>query len=214
MKESVKLMLVDDHKLVRSGLKSLLAIHDHIEVIAEASTGKEAIEVVSSVPVDIILMDIRMPDESGIVACRTITDKYPDIKVIMLTSYDEDDMIYDAIVAGASGYLLKEIDMQQLLQSINKLANGESLLDPAMTMKVMKRLRQGNLSEEKDKLTPQEKLVLVYISQGKTNREIGKTMHLSEKTIRNYLSTIFSKLEIHNRAEAAAYAVRQHLDQQ
>ncbi|SDZ10518.1 DNA-binding response regulator, NarL/FixJ family, contains REC and HTH domains [Evansella caseinilytica] len=213
MNHPIRVMLVDDHTVVRSGLKSLLSVHDHIKVVAEASSGREAVAKASSIEMDLILMDIRMQEGSGITACKTITEKYPHIKVIMLTSYDEDDIIYDSIVAGASGYLLKEIDTIELIQSIEKVAKGESLLDPAATLKVMNRLRRGETMKETEKLTPQEKQVLSFIANGKTNREIGKAMHLSEKTIRNYVSNIFSKLDLHNRAEAAAYAVRNKLDE-
>ncbi|MBM4764736.1 response regulator transcription factor [Bacillus sp. B15-48] len=213
MSKSIKLMLVDDHTVVRAGLKSILSMHDHIEVVAEAASGKEAVAKASNDDINLILMDIRMPNDSGIEACKAITSKYPNIKVIMLTSDDDDDVIYDSILAGANGYLLKEIDTKELIQSIEKVARGESLLDPAVTLKIMNRLRQGKTMIETEKLTAQEKHVLAYIAHGKTNREIGKEMHLSEKTIRNYASTIFSKIEVHNRAEAAVYAVRHKLDQ-
>lgn len=215
MGKLIKLMLVDDHVVVRSGLKSLLSRYQHFNIVAEASSGSEAILLIEkATDIDIILMDIRMPNESGIVACKVITDKYPHIKVIMLTSYDEQEIIYQSIVSGASGYLLKEINTKQLIESIEKVSRGEMLFDSRTTLNVLNMLKKAETKKENEELSLQEKRVLAYLVKGMTNRQIGEALHLSEKTIRNYVSTIFSKIGVNNRAEAAAYAVRNQLDKE
>ncbi|MCF6094914.1 response regulator transcription factor [Microaerobacter geothermalis] len=210
----IKLMLVDDHEVVRVGLRSLLSVYDHIEVVAEACHAEEAIRFALEKKPDIILMDVRMPGQSGVDACREILKHLPSTHVIMLTSYDDEEIIYQSILAGASGYILKEINSQDLIHAIEAVSEGKSLLDPAITTKVLQKIRRSNEEDHKlHDLTPQEKQVLTLISQGMTNREIAETMMLSEKTIRNYVSQILSKLEVHNRAEAAAFAVRHHLEE-
>jgi DNA-binding NarL/FixJ family response regulator len=209
-----RIILVDDHEVVRLGLKSLLERHPQFEVIAEAGSAKEALEQVERLLPDVVLMDIRLPGTSGIEACEEITKKFPDIKVIMLTSYAEDDMLFSAIRAGASGYVLKQIGAEDLMKAIEAVGRGEALLDPAVTQRVFQEVRRAVKEEESSAfstLSQQEKHVLILVSEGRTNREIAKALFLGEGTVRNYVSSILSKLGVSNRAEAAAYAVEHNL---
>jgi two-component system response regulator DevR len=209
-----RILLVDDHEVVRLGLKSLLDRHPNFEVVAEASTAREAVERVESYSPDVVVMDIRLPGGSGIEACEEITEKYPDSKVIMLTSYAEDEMLFSAIRAGAAGYVLKQIGGEDLVRAIEAVGRGEALLDPAVTQRIFQEVRKAAKEEEASAfsaLTQQEKHVLLLVSEGKTNREIAKALFLGEGTVRNYVSSILSKLGVSNRAEAAAYAVEHNL---
>lgn len=209
-----RIVLVDDHEVVRLGLKSLLERHPQFEVIAEAGSAKEAMEQVERLLPDVVLMDIRLPGTSGIEACEEITKKFPDIRVIMLTSYAEDDMLFSAIRAGASGYVLKQIGAEDLMKAIEAVGRGEALLDPAVTQRVFQEVRRAVKEEESSAfstLSQQEKHVLLLVSEGRTNREIAKALFLGEGTVRNYVSSILSKLGVSNRAEAAAYAVEHNL---
>lgn len=209
-----RILLVDDHEVVRLGLKALLEQHPHFEVIAEAATAKEAIEQVERYLPDVVLMDIRLPGASGIEACEEITNNYPDTKVIMLTSYAEDEMLFSAIRSGASGYVLKQIGAEDLMKAIEAVGRGEALLDPAVTQRVFQEVRRAVREEEASafaNLSQQEKHVLLLVSEGRTNREIAKALFLGEGTVRNYVSSILSKLGVSNRAEAAAYAVEHNL---
>lgn len=209
-----RIVLVDDHEVVRLGLKSLLEHHPQFEIVGEAGTAKEAIEQVELIRPDVVLMDIRLPGASGVEACEEITQKYPDTKVIMLTSYAEDEMLFSAIRAGASGYVLKQIGGADLIHAIEAVGRGEALLDPAVTQRVFQEVRRAVKEEEASafsNLSQQEKHVLLLVSEGKTNREIAKALFLGEGTVRNYVSSILSKLGVSNRAEAAAYAVEHNL---
>ena len=209
-----RIILVDDHEVVRLGLKSLIERHPQFEVVGEAGNAKEALELVERQLPDVVLMDIRLPGTSGIEACEEITKKFPDIRVIMLTSYAEDDMLFSAIRAGASGYVLKQIGAEELLHAIEAVGRGEALLDPAVTQRVFQEVRRAVKEEESmafSTLSQQEKHVLILVSEGRTNREIAKTLFLGEGTVRNYVSSILSKLGVSNRAEAAAYAVEHSL---
>lgn len=209
-----RIVLVDDHEVVRLGLKSLLEHHDAFEVIGEASSAKEALELVARLHPDIVLMDIRLPGTSGIEACEEITNQHPNSKVVMLTSYAEDEMLFSAIRAGASGYILKQIGGDDLIRAIEAVGRGEALLDPAVTQRVFQEVRRAVKEEEASafaNLSQQERHVLMLVSEGKTNREIAKTLFLGEGTVRNYVSSILSKLGVSNRAEAAAYAVEHNL---
>jgi two-component system response regulator DevR len=209
-----RILLVDDHEVVRLGLRALLERHPHFEVIAEASTAREAIDRVKQYSPDVVVMDIRLPGGSGIEACEEITENYPDSKVIMLTSYAEDEMLFSAIRAGAAGYVLKQIGGEDLVKAIEAVGRGEALLDPAVTQRIFQEVRKAAKEEEASAfaaLTQQEKHVLVLVSEGKTNREIAKALFLGEGTVRNYVSSILSKLGVSNRAEAAAYAVEHNL---
>jgi two-component system response regulator DevR len=209
-----RILIVDDHEVVRIGLKSLLDRYDHFEIVGEVGSAKEAIEKVSKIHPDVVLMDIRLPGVSGIEACEEITNNYPDTKVIMLTSYAEDEMLFSAIRAGASGYVLKQIGAEDLVHAIESVGRGEALLDPAVTQRVFQEVRRAVKEEEASafaNLSQQERHVLLLVSEGRTNREIAKTLYLGEGTVRNYVSSILSKLGVSNRAEAAAYAVEHSL---
>jgi DNA-binding NarL/FixJ family response regulator len=209
-----RIILVDDHEVVRLGLKSLLDRHPQFDVVGEASSARDALEQVAALEPDVVVMDIRLPGTSGIEACEQIVDKYPNIKVIMLTSYAEDEMLFSAIRAGASGYVLKQIASEELIKAIEAVGRGEALLDPAVTQRVFQEVRRAVKEEEASAfahLSQQEKHVLLLVSEGKTNREIAKNLFLGEGTVRNYVSSILSKLGVNNRAEAAAYAVEHSL---
>jgi DNA-binding NarL/FixJ family response regulator len=208
------IMLVDDHEVVRVGLKTLLERHPEYEVIGEASSAREAIEKTESLQPDVVVMDIRLPGVSGIDACEEIVKRWPDTKVLMLTSYAEDEMLFSAIRAGASGYVLKQIGSEDLVKALESVGSGEGLLDPAVTQRVFQEVRRAVREEEASAfadLSQQEKHVLQLVSEGKTNREIAKALFLGEGTVRNYVSSILSKLGVNNRAEAAAYAVEHSL---
>jgi len=208
------ILLVDDHEVVRIGLKSLLEHNDQFEVVAEAATAKEAVEMVEKHLPDVVLMDIRLPGPSGIEATEEITQRWPDVRVVILTSYAEDEMLFSAIRAGASGYVLKQIGAEGLITAIEAACRGEALLDPAVTQRVFQEVRRAVKEEEAAafaNLSQQEKHVLALVSEGKTNREIAEALFLGEGTVRNYVSSILSKLEVSNRAEAAAYAVAHSL---
>ncbi len=209
-----RILLVDDHEVVRLGLRALLERHSQFEVVAEASTARDAIEQVEQYSPDVVVMDIRLPGGSGIEACEEISEKHPNTKVIMLTSYAEDEMLFSAIRAGASGYVLKQIEGEGLVRAIEAVGRGEALLDPAVTQRIFQEVRKAAKEEEASAfaaLTQQEKHVLMLVSEGKTNREIAKALFLGEGTVRNYVSSILSKLGVSNRAEAAAYAVEHNL---
>ena len=209
-----RIIIVDDHEIVRLGLKSLLEQYPQYEIVSEAKNAKEAITQVETFQPDIVLMDIRLPGKSGIDACEEIKQNYPDVKVIMLTSFAEDEMLFSAIKAGASGYVLKQIDSAGLAKSIEAVARGEASLDPAVTQRVFQEVRRAVKNEEAAsfiELSQQEKMVLKLVSEGKTNRESAQSLYLGEGTVRNYVSSILSKLSVSNRAEAAAYAVQHNL---
>ena len=206
-----RIILVDDHEVVRLGLKSLLERHPQFDVVGEAASAREAIEKTELLKPDVVVMDIRLPGTSGIEACEQIVEKHPHIKVIMLTSYAEDEMLFSAIRAGASGYVLKQIGSDDLVKAIEAVSRGEALLDPAVTQRVFQEVRRAGKEEEGSAfqhLSQQEKHVLLLVSEGKTNREIAKQLFLGEGTVRNYVSSILSKLEVARRAEAAAYLAR------
>ena len=210
----LKILLVDDHEVVRLGLKSLLARYPEFEVVAEAGTADEAISLTERYRPDVVVMDIRLPGKSGIEATREIVEKGGETKVIMLTSYADDELLFDAIAAGASGYVLKQIDSGELITALERIGSGESLLDPAVTQQVFKRMRESSRKAEQEAfgaLTDQELKVLALVAHGKRNKEIAADVYLSEKTVRNYVSSILSKLSLSTRAEAAAYAVKHHI---
>ena len=209
-----RILLVDDHEVVRLGLRALLERHPQFEIIGEASSAREALEQVANHHPDVVVMDIRLPGTSGIEACEEITTRFPETRVLMLTSYAEDEMLFSAIRAGASGYVLKQIGGDELVRALEAVARGEALLDPAVTQRVFQEVRRAVKEEEASAfihLSQQEKHVLLLVSEGKTNREIAKSLFLGEGTVRNYVSSILSKLGVSNRAEAAAYAVEHNL---
>lgn len=209
-----RILLVDDHEVVRLGLKALLERHQHFDVVGEAGSAREALEAVATLHPDVVVMDIRLPGASGIEACDEIVQRFPETKVIMLTSYAEDEMLFSAIRAGASGYILKQIGGEDLVRALEAVGRGEALLDPAVTQRVFQEVRKAVKEEEASAfshLSQQEKHVLLLVSEGRTNREIAKALFLGEGTVRNYVSSILSKLGVNNRAEAAAYAVEHNL---
>ena len=209
-----RIILVDDHEVVRLGLKSLLERQPQFDVVGEAGSAREALEQTSLLKPDVVVMDIRLPGPSGIEACEQIVSQFPNTKVIMLTSYAEDEMLFSAIRAGASGYILKQIGSEDLIKALESVGRGEALLDPAVTQRVFQEVRRAVKEEEASAfahLSQQEKHVLLLVSEGKTNREIAKNLFLGEDTVRNYVSSILSKLNVNNRAEAAAYAVEHNL---
>ncbi|HEY6041486.1 MAG TPA: response regulator transcription factor [Anaerolineae bacterium] len=214
----MKILLVDDHEVVRLGLRKLLERHPNFQVIAEAGNASEALDQVTRRKPDVVVMDIRLPGKSGIEATREITQKFPETKVIVLTSYAEEELLFDAINAGASGYVLKQIGSGELITALEKIGRGESLIDPSLTQKVFQRVREASRKAEDEafaELSDQELKILALVAEGKTNKEIAEAVFLSEKTVRNYVSSILSKLHLSTRSEAAAYAVthrvRDHL---
>ena len=210
----MRILLVDDHEVVRIGLRTLLSRRPGFEVVGEAGTAAEAVALATSLKPDVVVMDIRLPGHSGIEACREIVAEHPEIQVIMLTSYAEDDLLFEAIQAGAAGYVLKQIGSDALVRALETVGRGESLLDPSLTRKVFTKLRESARKESGEAftdLTDQEMRILGLIAEGRTNREIGETLFLSEKTVRNYVSSILGKLRLAHRSQAAAYAVKHHI---
>ena len=209
-----RILVVDDHEVVRLGLRALLDQNPGFDVVAEAATAREAVEKTKLHNPDVVVMDIRLKGGSGIEACEEIIENYPDAKVIMLTSYAEDEMLFSAIRAGAAGYVLKQIGGRDLVRAIEAVGRGEALLDPAVTQRVFQEVRKAAREEEASafaELTQQEMHVLQLVSEGRTNRQIAEMLYLGEGTVRNYVSSILSKLGVRNRAEAAAYAVEHNL---
>ncbi|KXS45738.1 MAG: putative NarL family two-component system response regulator [Candidatus Frackibacter sp. T328-2] len=210
----VKIILVDDHEVVRAGLTTILERKPEFEVVAQASSGQEAIKQAGQHEPDVILLDIRMPSDSGIEVCEEICDRHPDTKIIMLSSYTNDEVIVKSIMAGACGYILKEINGQELIEAVEAVNRGESLLDPKITQKVLEHMRKSNSKDSKEeKLTEREEAILEFLAEGLTNREIAKQVHLAEKTVRNYVSKILKKLELNNRVEAATYITKKKMRQ-
>jgi two-component system response regulator DevR len=211
---AIRIVIADDHEVVRIGLSALLDRQPGFRVVAEASSGEEAVRLARQHRPDVVVMDIRMPDGSGIDACRVLTRELPDSPVIMLTSYADPDALFDAITAGASGYVLKRVGSSELVDAIRTVAGGGSLLDPAVTAQVLDRVRSASRAAEAGAfadLTEQERRVLAHVAQGLSNREIADAMRLAEKTVRNYVSNVLAKLELSSRSQAAAYAIRRHL---
>lgn len=209
-----RIMLVDDHEVVRLGLKALIDRHPDMEVVAEAAAETEAVMKALAYKPDVIVLDIRLGGSSGIEACQQITAQLPETKVIILTSYAEDEILFAAIRAGATGYVLKQTGGQDVIRAIEAVGQGLSLLDPASTERVFAEVRRAGRARESSAfapLTDQERRILMLVAEGKTNRAIAQALHLVEGTVRNYVSNILSKLGVSNRAEAAAYATQYHL---
>jgi two-component system response regulator DevR len=210
-KAPLRVMLVDDHEIVRDGIKAMLDAEDDVVVTAQAGTVREAIDEAHRTRPDVVVMDVRLADGSGIEATREIRADHPDTRVLMLTSFADDEALFASIMAGASGYVLKQVKSGDLLRAIRAVGAGDSLLDPSVTSAVLDRLRRGKhlMKDEKlARLSPQEERILTLVADGRTNREIGDELNLAEKTVKNYVSSILSKLEVARRAEAAAYLAR------
>lgn len=204
---TVRVFLLDDHEVVRRGLRDLLEAEDDLEVVGEAGTAEEAYGRIPATRPDVAVLDVRLPDGDGIEVCREIRSKHPEIQCLMLTSFADDEALFSSIMAGASGYLLKQVKGTDLVGGIRRVGAGESLLDPSLTQKVLERLRAPE-DDELAGLTPQERKILDLIAEGLTNRQIGERMFLAEKTVKNYVSNLLSKLGMSRRTEAAVYAAR------
>jgi len=207
----LRVMLVDDHEIVRDGIKAMLDAEDDVVVTAQASTVREAIDEAHRTRPDVVVMDVRLADGSGIEATRQIRADHAETRVLMLTSFADDEALFASIMAGASGYVLKQVRSGDLLRAIRAVGAGDSLLDPSVTSAVLDRLRKGKhlMKDEKlARLSPQEERILSLVADGRTNKEIGDELNLAEKTVKNYVSSILSKLEVARRAEAAAYLAR------
>jgi DNA-binding NarL/FixJ family response regulator len=210
----LRLVVVDDHEVVRQGLVALLGRREAFQVVGEAGTAQEALSVVRRFRPDLVVMDVRLPDGSGIEACREIRSEMPEVRVIILTSYPDEEAVLSAIIAGASGYLLKQIRGRDLVNALEAVGRGESLLDPAVTEKVLERVRRiatGTYTDELAALTAQEQRILALVAEGKTNKEIASEVFLSDKTVKNYVSSILSKLNLERRAQAAAFVAKHRI---
>jgi two-component system, NarL family, response regulator DevR len=210
----LRILVVDDHEVVREGLVALLERREAFSVVAQAGTAAEAIEAAGTYLPDLVIMDIRLPDGSGIEATREIRADNPAIRVLMLTSYPDEEAVFAAIIAGASGYLLKNIRARDLIAALEAVGRGESLLDPGVTEKVLERIRRiatGIYVDELAQLTAQERTILALVAEAKTNKEIAAEIFLSPKTVKNYVSSILAKLNLQRRAQAAAYVARHSL---
>lgn len=212
MAGKTKLLIVDDHAIVRRGLQSFLDMHCDFEVVGEAESGEDSVDKARELRPDIILMDVRMPGINGIEACRLILEEQPEIKIIMLTSYTDEESVMASILAGAKGYILKKVDTEILVRDLERVTRGESLLDPAVTQQVFEKIKSltkstsyDDVMKKLDQLTDQEKRILSLVAKGKTNKEIAEELFISYKTVRNYVTSILTKLNMSNRTQAAAY---------
>ncbi|MDR6980643.1 DNA-binding NarL/FixJ family response regulator [Streptomyces sp. 3330] len=206
----ITVFLLDDHEIVRRGVREMLSMESDLEVVGEAGTAADALVRIPATRPDVAVLDVRLPDGSGVEVCREIRSRDDSVKCLMLTSYADDEALFDAIMAGASGYVLKAIRGEELLTAVRDVAAGKSLLDPAATARVLQRLREGapKGDDRLAHLTDQERRILDLIGEGLTNRQIGTELHLAEKTIKNYVSSLLSKLGMQRRSQAAAYVAR------
>jgi DNA-binding NarL/FixJ family response regulator len=210
----LRILVVDDHEVVRQGLVALLDRRESFEVVAQAGSVAEAVAAAAKFEPDVIVMDVRLPDGSGIEACREIRAARPETRVVMLTSYPDEEAVLSAIIAGAAGYLLKQVRGRDLVAALESVGRGDSLLDPAVTEKVLQRVRaaaSGGVADELAELTAQERKILLLVAEGKTNKEIATEVFLSDKTVKNYVSSILSKLNLQRRTQAAAFVAKHHL---
>jgi two-component system, NarL family, response regulator DevR len=205
---ATRVFLLDDHEVVRRGLRELLESEDDMEVVGEAGTAEEAYGRIPATTPNVAVLDVRLPDGDGIEVCREVRSRHPEIACIMLTSFSDDDAVYASIMAGAAGYILKQVRGTDLIDGIRRVAAGDSLLDPSVTTRVLERLRHKDDDDELSSLTPQERNILDLIAEGLTNRQIGERMFLAEKTVKNYVSNLLAKLGMNRRTEAAVYAAR------
>jgi two-component system, NarL family, response regulator DevR len=206
---ALRVFLLDDHEVVRAGIRSLLEDAEDIEVVGEAGTVQDALVRVPLARPDVAILDVRLPDGSGVEACREIRSAHPEVACLMLTSYADDEALLAAVMAGASGYVLKQVGGRDLVADVRTVGAGGSLLDPAITERVIDRLRRGPAEDERlAALTPQERRILDRIAEGRTNRQIGEELFLAEKTVKNYVSNLLAKLGMQRRTEAAVFAAR------
>ena len=207
---TIRVFLLDDHEVVRMGLRELLQSEGDIEVVGDVGTASAALARIPALKPDVAILDARLPDGSGIEVCRDIRSALPSVRAIILTSYDDDEALFAAIMAGAAGYVLKQVSGNDLLEAVRHVAGGGSLLDPKVTERVMERLREGAPSEPEElrRLTPQERRILELVAEGLTNRQIGERLFLAEKTVKNYMSTVLAKLGLESRTQAAVLATR------
>ncbi|MFF0295648.1 response regulator [Kitasatospora sp. NPDC004614] len=212
----IRVFLLDDHEVVRRGVHELLSIEGDIEVVGEAGMAAEALNRIPVVHPDVAVLDVRLPDGNGVEVCREIRSRYPSVKCLMLTSFSDDEALFDSIMAGASGYVLKAIRGTDLLSAVRDVAAGKSLLDPVATSRVLARLRDGGEKEDERiaQLTKQERRILDLIGEGMTNRQIGNELHLAEKTVKNYVSSLLAKMGMERRTQVAAYVARRRTDPQ
>jgi two-component system response regulator DevR len=211
----LRILLVDDHEVVRLGVRGLIERQSGMEVVGEAGTVREAVSQVEQLAPDVVLLDVRLPGGNGLEACRQIKALRPETRIIVLTSYPDDEVLFDAIACGAEGYVLKQIGSADLIRALERVGRGESLLDPSVTDRVfakMREVRQRERAHAFADLNAQEMQILARVVEGETNREIGAALQLSEKTVRNYVSIILSKLGLNSRAQAAAYAARHRIE--
>jgi two-component system, NarL family, response regulator DevR len=206
----VRVFLLDDHEVVRRGLRDLIESQDDLTMVGWAETAAEAMEKIPSTRPDVAILDVRLPDGSGIEVCREVRSAHPEVQCLMLTSYADDEALFSSIMAGAAGFVLKQIRGSDLVDAVRRVSRGESLLDPSATQVVLQRLREppDEVDAELDRLTDQERRILDLIGEGRTNRQIAEEMFLAEKTVKNYVSNLLAKLGMHRRTEAAALAAR------
>jgi DNA-binding NarL/FixJ family response regulator len=206
---SIRVFLLDDHEIVRRGLRELFEAEDDLEIVGEAGSAEEAIGRIPATSPDVAVLDVRLPDGSGVEVCRELRSARPELACIMLTSFADDEALFEAIMAGAAGYVLKQIRGDQLLDAVRRVAAGQSLLDPSVTARVLDRLRRGSEEDERLRgLSEQEHRILALLVDGKTNRQIAEEMFLAEKTVKNYVSNLLGKMGMSRRTEAAVYAAR------
>jgi DNA-binding NarL/FixJ family response regulator len=206
---AIRVFLLDDHEVVRRGLRALLEAEDDLEVVGEAGTAEQGVRRIGALRPDVAVLDVRLPDGDGVEVCRDVRSKHPEVACLMLTSFGDDEALFDAVMAGASGYLLKEVREGDLVTSIRTVAAGGSLLDPVATQRILERMRSGSEQDQAlSVLTEQERKIFDHIGEGLTNRQIGERVFLAEKTVKNYVSSILMKLGMERRTEAAAFAAR------
>jgi DNA-binding NarL/FixJ family response regulator len=206
---TIRVFLLDDHEVVRRGIADLLSLEADMEVVGEAGSATDALHRIPAARPDVAVLDVRLPDGTGIEVCRDARSILPELKCLMLTSYADDEALFDAILAGASGYVLKDIRGNDLVEAVRSVSAGRSLLDPRATQRVLERLRNGARAESRvEQLNEQERRILVLIGEGMTNRQIGENLHLAEKTVKNYVSSLLAKLGMERRTQVAAYAAR------
>ncbi len=206
---AIRVFLLDDHEVVRRGVRELLEVEDDITVVGEASTATEALARIPLSTPDVAIVDMRLPDGNGVEVCREVRSGNPEVQCVVLTSFADDEALFDSIMAGAAGYLLKQIKGNDLVDAVRRVASGQSLLDPSVTERVLERLRNGPAEDERlARLTAQERKTLDLIAEGCTNRQIGERLFLAEKTVKNYVSNLLAKLGMERRTEAAVFAAR------